>query len=72
MKKIIFTLILSLLLAGCSSGNSTPAQSGGTPSENNNAAEENSENEAPAAILNLSSLIPIRFPMRHWMPGKLK
>ncbi len=49
MKKIILTLILSLLLAGCSSGNSTPAQSGGTPSENNNAAEENSENETPAA-----------------------
>ncbi len=40
MKKIILALILSLLLAGCASDNSTPAQSGETPSENETTSAE--------------------------------
>nr|WP_312576996.1 MetQ/NlpA family ABC transporter substrate-binding protein [Sedimentibacter sp.] len=40
MKKIILALILSLLLSGCASGNSAPAQSGETPTENETPAAE--------------------------------
>lgn len=49
MKKIILTLILSLLLAGCASGN-TPEQTGGTPSSSNNTTGNEDTSSKPVKV----------------------